>query len=148
MTPQAIKVKAFAVLLNETRDAHLVWRGSDENKIRSEFHRLLGGHVDFGEATVAAVEREILEETGVRLTEAVLLGVLENRFVYQDQPGHEVVFVYAGTWRSNNVPPGGGWLSDNGHPIWVEWRSLRSYDSAPPLYPQGVQALIDQMVIG
>lgn len=148
MSPRTIQVKAFAVLLDESRHAHLVWRGSDDSKTPAAFHRLLGGHVAFGETAAAAVEREIFEETGARLTGATLLGVLEERFVYADQPGHEVVFVFAGTCALQAVPPGGGWLSDDGHPIWVEWRSVLSGDCAPPLYPNGVQALIDELLAG
>jgi hypothetical protein len=53
------------------------------------------------------------------------LGVLENRFVYEGQPGYEIVFVYAGRLNPlEPVPDEGGWLSDNGAPIWVEWRLL------------------------
>lgn len=145
MTAHVITVKAFAVLLNESGDAHLVWRGADVTKTPSEFHRLLGGHVEFGEATAAAVEREIREETGVELGDPRLLGVLENRFMFQEQPGHEIVFVYAGTWCAS-VPLAGRWLSDNGQSIWVEWRPVRPLDPTLPLYPQGTQALIDTMV--
>lgn len=148
MSRQTIKVKAFAVLLNGSRDAHLVWRGADATKTPSTFHRLLGGHVEFGEATLEAAQREVLEETGVELDDPVLLGVLENRFVYQEQPGHEIVFVYTGVCASEPVPPQGGWLTDNGQAIWVEWRSvLDSADASPPLYPSGVQALIDAMLV-
>ena len=142
-----IKVKAFAVLLNQARDAHLVQRASDATKTPTDFHRLLGGHVEFGEAAMDAIRREILEETAAELLDPQCLGVLENRFVYEDQPGHEIVFVYSGSLsQPEPVPDGGGWLSDNGDAIWVEWRPLASDGTTIPLYPDGVEKLIDTLV--
>ena len=142
-----IKVKAFAVLLNQARDAHLVSRGSDATKTPTDFHRLLGGHVEFGEAAIDAIRREILEETAAELLDPRCLGVLENRFVYEDQPGHEIVFVYSGSLSPPEpVPDGGGWLSDNDVAMWVEWRSLVPDDTAIPLYPDGIETLIDTLV--
>ena len=147
MSVPRITVKAFAVLLNQARDAHLVSRGSDATKTPTDFHRLLGGHVEFGEASIDAVRREILEETEAELLDPQCLGVLENRFVYEDQPGHEIVFVYSGSLSPPEpVPEGGGWLSDNGAPIWVEWRPLTPDGTAIPLYPDGVEKLIDTVV--
>ncbi len=138
-----ITVKAFAVMLNQARDAHLVSRGSDTSTSPTDFHRLLGGHVEFGEATIDAVRREIVEETGAVLQEPHCLGVLENRFVYEGQPGHEIVFVYTG-WLTppEPVPAGGGWLSDNDVAIWAEWRPMVTDSTAIPLYPDGVDRLI------
>lgn len=46
-----IKVKALVVLLDQARERHLVWRGSDPTKSPTDFHRLLGGHVEFGESS-------------------------------------------------------------------------------------------------
>jgi ADP-ribose pyrophosphatase YjhB (NUDIX family) len=98
-----IKVKTFAVLLDASRTRHLVWRGADSTRTPDRFHRLLGGHLEFGESTVAGVEREIEEELGTQLLEARLLGVLESRFVHEGEPGHEIVFVYAGQLADPDV---------------------------------------------
>ncbi|QLQ16795.1 MAG: NUDIX domain-containing protein [Micropruina sp.] len=87
------KVKAYCVLLNAERTHHLVWRGYDPAKAQ-EFHRLLGGHVEFGEYSRDAVVREIEEELGVHLADPELLGLVENVFDYDNKPGHEVIFVY------------------------------------------------------
>ena len=146
MSEAQIKVKAFAVLLNRSLDAHLVWRGSDATKSPADFHRLLGGHVEFGESTIDAVRRGILEETAAELQEPHLLGVVESRFVHEGQPGHEIVFVYSG-WLDppDPVPAGGGWLSDNSAAIWTEWRQVVADKSSPPLYPDGAQRLITDL---
>jgi ADP-ribose pyrophosphatase YjhB (NUDIX family) len=142
-----IKVKAFAVLLNQARNAHLVSRGSDATTSLTDFHRLLGGHVEFGEAAIDAIRREIREETASELLDPQCLGVLENRFVYEGQPGHEIVFVYSGSLSPPEpVPEGGGWLSDNDAAMWVEWRPVTPGDTTIPLYPDGVERLIDTII--
>lgn len=56
--------------------------------------RSVGGGIEDGETSRQAVEREVEEELGVPITEPVLLGVLENLFVLEGRPGHEIVFVY------------------------------------------------------
>ena len=142
VSSRPIKVKVFAVLANDGGTHHLVWRGADSVK-NSEFHRLLGGHLEFGESTLDGVLREVAEETGTTLEEPRLLGVLENRFVHEDVPGHEIVFVYTGRLADRDVVgPEGGWLSDNDQPIWVEWRPLADDGIEIPLYPPGVGELI------
>ncbi len=141
-----IKVKAFAVLLNRAQNAHLVWRGKDQTKSPTDFHRLLGGHVEFGEAAIDAVRREIIEETQSELQDPHCLGVLENRFVHEHHPGHEIVFVYSGRLHPPEpVQAEGGWLSDNDAPIWVEWRPVVADGLSIPLYPDGVERLIGEL---
>ena len=140
----SIKLKAFAVLLDASRTRHLVWLGRDETKQPPQFHRLLGGHVEFGEPSAEAVVREIGEELGTELIGATLLGVVENVFEYAGQPGHEVVFVYAGTLAEGVVPADGGWFDDDG-PIRVEWRAVDT-DTDIPLYPEGTQRLIESWI--
>ncbi len=91
-----IRTKAMAVLLNAARTHHAVIRWADTSKDPRDFHRLVGGSVELGERSVDAMVREIGEELGTTLREPRLLGVLENQFVFEGEPGHEIVFVYAG----------------------------------------------------
>lgn len=139
-----IKVKAFAVLTDAARSRHLVWVARDETKSPATFHRLLGGHVEFGEHAAQAVVREIAEELHVDLDGVTFLGVLENVFRYAGEPGHEVVFVYAAAVPDSTVPAEGGWFDDGG-PIRVEWRPVAGHPEIP-LYPDGTQALLDGWV--
>jgi ADP-ribose pyrophosphatase YjhB (NUDIX family) len=71
----------------------LVFRGHDPVK-NETYYRPLGGTIEFGEHSEAAVRRELREELGVTVAAAQLLGVIENRFVVNGQPGHELDFVY------------------------------------------------------
>ena len=65
----------------------------------------------------------------------------------EGEPGHEIVFVYAGRLADPDVVgPDGAWLADNGDPIWVEWRPVDGTGVDLPLYPDGLQDLIDGLV--
>ena len=95
---------------------------------RAGFQRLFGGKIEFGEMSHEALAREFREELGLEVVVGRLLGVLQNRFVYDGSPGHEVVLVHdvqlsresdsehetfervdridaVGTWRSLVDPP-------------------------------------------
>ena len=138
-----IRVKAMAYLPNAAGTHHAVLRADDPADGRT-FHRLVGGGVELGERAADAVVREVAEELRATLLEPRLLGVLENIFAYDGQPGHEVVFVYGGRLAEGDVvPPEGGWYDDVGVPMWVEWRRCDEAGSdAPPLYPDGVETLL------
>lgn len=140
-------VKVYTVLLDPGRRRHLVWRGEDGTKAPGRFHRLLGGHLELGEHSRDGALREVEEELGERLAEVELLGVLETTFTFRGVPGHEVVFVYAATLRVGAVPDEGAWRSDDGVPIWVEWRDVEG-GSDLPLHPEGTQQLIDELLAG
>lgn len=71
----------------------LVSQGYDTVK-QQHFYRMLGGGVEFGETSLAALHREFQEELQAELTNIQYLGCLENIFVYQGQPGHELVQLY------------------------------------------------------
>jgi ADP-ribose pyrophosphatase YjhB (NUDIX family) len=137
-----IRVKAMAYLPNAAGTHHAVLRGHDPQGDRV-FHRLIGGGVELGERAAEAVVREVAEELHATLVEPELLGVVENIFTYDGEPGHEVVFVYAGRLAEGDVvPTDGGWYDDLGVPMWVEWRPLSAPvegdDDTLPLYPDGL----------
>ncbi|MEM6423986.1 MAG: NUDIX hydrolase [Cyanobacteria bacterium P01_D01_bin.128] len=89
------KIRAIAICLFRNGDRILANQGYNRSAQR-HFCRPLGGGIDFGETSEAAVIREIQEELGAELVRPKFLGVLESIFVYNDAPGHELVFVYDG----------------------------------------------------
>lgn len=93
LNSEAIRGMALAIIKNDQGHI-LVSPGHD--KIKNEnFYRLLGGGVDFGETSEAALKREFLEELNAELTNCKLLGVVENIFTYDGLTGHEICFIYS-----------------------------------------------------
>lgn len=135
-----IRVKAFAVILDATRERLLVARMSTaENPV---FHRPLGGSVEVGEQAAAAVVREIAEELDATLVEPELLGVLENIFTINGETGHEVVFAYAGRLLEPGiVPPQGRTFWDVDEEVFAEWRPVTGLPGVP-LFPTGMDELV------
>jgi ADP-ribose pyrophosphatase YjhB (NUDIX family) len=139
-----IRVKSFVVVPDQTRTHHAVWRGEDSTKEPPSFHRVLGGSVEFGEASIDTAVREMREELGIELVEPRLLGVLENVYTFRGEPGHEILFVYTSATTTDVVPPEGGEFFDLGRSMWVEWRRLDGVGETLPLYPDGLQRLLDE----
>lgn len=88
---QRIRVIALGLIRSETQ--LLVSEGYDAIK-QETFYRALGGGVEFGESSQEALEREFQEEIQAELTNIQYLGCIENRFVYQGKPGHELIQLY------------------------------------------------------
>lgn len=75
------------------------WIVHDDNLLVSQFPdgsiSLPGGRVQLRETSIEAIEREILEETGVQLSTPELFAVIENFFHDKDY-FHEILFIYRG----------------------------------------------------
>ena len=97
---EQIKVKAMCLLVYNN---HILVADGDsmtfDNRpgIASPFYRVLGGGIEFGESAEDAVRREIREEIGCEIDGLEQIDVIENRFIYDNKPGHEIVFMYKGT---------------------------------------------------
>lgn len=87
------KIRVLALGLIQKGDYLFVSHGYDPVK-QETFYRALGGGVDFGESSLEALKREFQEEIQATLTEIEYLGCLENIFVYDGKPGHEVIQLY------------------------------------------------------
>ncbi|WP_427160258.1 NUDIX hydrolase [Aliinostoc sp. HNIBRCY26] len=86
-----IRVITLGLIRDEERI--FVSEGYDPVK-QSTFYRALGGGVDFGETSLEALKREFQEEIQADLTNIRYLGCIENIFVYDGQPGHEIIQLY------------------------------------------------------
>jgi 8-oxo-dGTP diphosphatase len=83
-------------------------------------YALPGGFVAIGEAVEAACQREVLEETGLRVSNLTLVGVYSDP--NRDPRGHIVSVAYT-TLLAHADPPHPG--SDAESAEWIkEWRSL------------------------
>lgn len=115
----------------------LVLNGRDE--VRGlDFHRAIGGGIEFGERAEDALRREFMEELGVHVEHAELLGVYENIFVYEGEPAHEIAHIYAVHSAEIDALPLDARLHvlDEGSPVnWVAIDDIRA--GIRPLFPSG-----------
>lgn len=141
--PPFIRVIAICVFQHNNRI--LVFEGFDSVK-GTPFYRPLGGGVDPGETSLAAVAREIREETGQEVMDLRLLGVLESIFTVEQRAGHEIVFVYDGRFCDEQVYHQATLTAqeDNGETLRSVWRELDSFDDYHRLVPEKLLALVKE----
>ena len=79
----------------------IIWRDNSllVSEVRDQvdpktFYRPVGGNVEFGEWGHETVVRELEEELGLNVEVVRRLAVIENRFTYQGELGHEVVLFF------------------------------------------------------
>lgn len=132
-------IRNIAVGFHVRSDHVLLLDGADHIK-GMDFHRAIGGGIEFGETAEAALRREFREELDVAVDRAELLGVIENLFEYEGQPGHEIVHVFGIESEELAALPLDAHLHilDEGSP--VSWRPINSLDR--PLYPFGTLELL------
>lgn len=135
-----IRVIAICLFLHDRR--LLVTEGVDTTT-GERFARPLGGGLEPGEHSSAALAREIREELHQEIRDLHLLGVLENHFTYEGKPGHEIVFVYDGRfadtslYQLDQLP-----FFEPGWPSAPRWRHLDSFHGDCKLVPAGLLALL------
>lgn len=135
-----IRVAARAVIRHDERILCIAARepGTDD-----DFWFLPGGGVEFGETNEEAVRREVDEEFGIELVRVRLLGVLENRFTWVDDPYHTIEMVYEVTDARPTIAELGTRESVAGPDHVATWRPLDSFArSGEPLFPDGVFELV------
>src|SRR6185437_10059082 len=127
------------------RRAHEILVVEAFDPVKAEtFYRPLGGGIEFGETSAAAMEREVREEVSADVTDLRYVGTLENLFVYNGQPGHEIVQVHEGRFANSALYTAielSGVESD-GTPFRAAWKSLDSFGSTCPLYPDGLREML------
>ena len=134
-----LRVKAVCVFLDRGRI--LALEAFDPTK-QQTFRVPVGGRVEFGERTIDAIEREIVEELSTGVTDLRLIGVIENLFTFDGGRGHEIVFVYDGRFTDPSMYEGPEVQGfENGTPFTAQWIDPRHPDGVP-LYPDGLTDLL------
>lgn len=124
----------------------LVSEGYDTGK-QQFFFRPIGGGINFGEYSQAALVREVREEFGAEIEGLRYLGTLENVFVHNDQPGHEIVQVYDAAFVDRSLYEQESLVGqeDSGLTFTACWHPLTELQyNLQPLYPSGLFELLQQ----
>jgi 8-oxo-dGTP pyrophosphatase MutT (NUDIX family) len=90
---KAGEIRVIALGLIRNSDRIFLSEGYDPVK-QETFYRALGGGVEFGETSRAALEREFQEEIQADLTNIKYLGCIENLFIFNGRQGHEIIQLY------------------------------------------------------
>ena len=110
------------VIVFRDKDVLLVKRNKDPNK---GFWSIPGGKQIIGETLVEAAQRELVEETGVRVDSLLLVDVVDA--IISDAEGkikyHYTLVDYMGHWYSGNSRAG----DDAQEVRWVHLNELSSY---------------------
>lgn len=96
------RIRPIAICLFRNGNKILVSEGFDAVK-RNFYYRPLGGGIEYGETSEAAIRRETREELGLDAANLKLLGVIENIFIYNGEQGHEIVFVFDGEFTDKSL---------------------------------------------
>jgi len=137
------RIRVVAICLFARGNQILVAEGYDATK-GSPFYRPLGGGVEFGESTQAALMREVREELGQEVKGLRLVGTLENLFELEGIQGHEIVFVYDGEFVDAAVYERDrlDFEEDNGEAVTARWRPLSFFNAHHRLVPEQLHRLI------
>ena len=139
------RLRPIAICVFRHNDRILVDKGHDVVKGNS-YYRPLGGAIEFGERAADALRREIREEIGAAITGLRLLGILENFFTFEGQPGHEHVWVYDALFVDESLYDRdritGSEIS--GSLISAEWLSLEELRGLR-LYPEGIYDFLNRV---
>jgi ADP-ribose pyrophosphatase YjhB (NUDIX family) len=143
MKPREIRSIVICVFRDE--DRLFVTEGYDSHK-KETFYRPLGGAIEFGERSRESITREIREEMGVQIRDLGYIGMIENIFTHDGQPGHEIVLVYEAKFvdsllyklKSVRCKDDGDWLA-------AMWKPMDDFRTGKAiLYPEGLLALLDR----
>ncbi len=135
---QRLRVIAIAAIVHQ--DHVLLAEGHDSVKDET-FYRALGGEVEFGETASEAAIRELREETGRAIEVVASLGVVENLFTLEGQPGHEVVFEFVARFTDRDGPEPLATIEadEAGSRFLAKWLPLAEVlAGSHRLYPDGV----------
>ena len=138
------KIRPLAICIFRHQNKILVFEGYDPKKNQT-FYRPLGGGIEFGERSDETVRREMMEELNAEVTDLKYLGTLENIFIFDGNPGHEIVQVYDGRLVDSGLyaqAEMSGHEADAGE-FKVVWKSLDEFNPQTPLYPDGLLELLN-----
>lgn len=133
-------IRAVAVCVVSNAGKIFVVQNYDSVK-EETYYRPLGGGIEFGEHSRAAVLREFREEIGAELENVRRLCALENIFTLEGEPAHEIVQVYEADFADESwyaAPP----MSVRDSPEVALWKPLGAFVDEERLVPEGLLEMI------
>jgi 8-oxo-dGTP pyrophosphatase MutT (NUDIX family) len=129
---------AFRVAAVITRGEHFLMVSNPVD----DYLYTVGGAVRFGETAVAALVREVEEETGVAVAAAVLGAVAESFFVDRGAACHEICWYYRVSLAPGKEPAAGS-ANMFGDPEALVWILRTELGGGRTVYPPFLFALAD-----
>jgi len=143
------RIRPLAICVFRHNDRILVAEGFDTVK-QQTFYRPLGGGIEFGETSADTVRRELKEELNVEVGELYYLGTLENIFVFNGKPGHEIVQIYDGVLIDSGLYEQAvivGKEADMDETFKAVWKRLAEFESGKSiLYPLGLFEMLRNII--
>jgi 8-oxo-dGTP pyrophosphatase MutT (NUDIX family) len=139
------RIRPLAICVFRHNDCILVAEGYDPLKQQS-FYRPLGGGIEFGERSEDTIRRELMEEIQAEVGELWYLGTLENIFVFNGVPGHEIVQVYDGVLKESGLYDQAvieGEEAEISQAFKAVWMNLNEFGEGKAiLYPTGLREML------
>jgi 8-oxo-dGTP pyrophosphatase MutT (NUDIX family) len=136
------QIRPIAICVFLMNNKILVAEGYDPIK-DEHFYRPLGGGIEFGESSQKTICRELMEELNLEVDADSLryLGALENIFMFNGAPGHEIVLIYDGRLKESGIYEQTVIFGKeaNGEDIRAVWKDLDEFrEGKSRLYPTGL----------
>ena len=139
------QIRPLAICIFRRNDRILVAEGYDPVK-NEHFYRPLGGGIEFGEYSEQTIRRELWEEIGAEVCELKYLGTLENIYVFNGTPGHEIIRIYDGGLKNQELyemPEIIGREMDIDASFRAVWKHIDEFGAGKSiLYPTGLLELL------
>lgn len=132
-------IRPLAICLFRRGEKILVAEYFDAAK-QERFFRPIGGGIEFGERAAETVARETMEELGAAVRDVRYLFTIENLFVYNGKPGHEIVLVHDGAFADESLYARTMLVGQDSESAFeASWKSLSELrNDTRPLYPAGL----------
>jgi len=140
------RVRPLAICVFHSRNRILVMEGYDS--IKDEyFYRPLGGGIEFGEHSTETICRELMEEIHVEVDPQSLkyLGTVENIFIFNGKPGHEIVLIYDGSLKDPGLYDQAEIVGReaDGEEFRAVWKNISEFGEGKKiLYPLGLSEML------
>lgn len=123
-------------LLIDSDQRILLGKGYDKAKDET-FYRVLGGSLNSGESAEEGMRREIQEELHSEIENLKALETIDNKFVYEGRPGHEIVHLFKGNVSDKELEKQSEiHIVEEGYEFDAEWVSMKDViEKKVILYP-------------